>query len=249
MKKSVHSNSRPILFKDPFFSIGGICLLALSIALIYLAREDAPEQVAAPVAPSVAPEPASTVPPRGLVWLADPLANSTPAAQPPAYIIRREKKLRALMLSSPPHYFTMTLGELTKLAKLGDGNAMQQLAEQYLSEADRLRRDPDYPVGADTRELATQYLKDSLMAGRIRNAAVLSKQLFDENKLVEAYAWRLVSQKLDDGVNPVWGRDTNQFGSLTDNEKSQASLKADELYGAFYMNLLRTSAPSRDGAH
>lgn len=215
-----------------------IAIAVVVVALLYFllrSTESSPIVVVHPAAAAaVKPVLSNKVP----VWTPDPMAVSHPDSAP-LFIVQRQKKMQALMTASPPHYYTMKLLELRELARKGDAHAMMQLAEQYISEDARLRSDPGYPVGENTRELAKQYLSDAFLAGRIRAAALLSKQLFDENQVGEAYAWRLVSERFGDAVNPLWERDTNQYASMSDNEKNAALVKARAIADALLKNKMR----------
>jgi len=216
------------------------CAVACAASMAFFTRQDTAPPPAhagaaqAPVAARVAPRP-----PPAAAWLPDPVAASRPRPALPPHIVARQQKMQALMTGSPPEYYTMTLAQLRELARHGDADAMMQLAEQYANEDGRLRADPDYPVAGNTRDLAKGYLADAMLAGRIRAAALLSKQLFDENQVGEAYAWRLVSEKLGDSVNPLWAGDTNQFAGLSDSEKAAAQGKATQLVDTLYQNKLR----------
>lgn len=213
--------------------------LVVAAAIPFFPREDSiPPTPYGATPPAPAPASASHPLAPGAAWSPDPMAASRPHAGLPPHVVARQKKMQALMTRSPPQYDTMTLGQLRELAKHGDADAMMQLAEQYANEDARLRADPDYPVAENTRELTRGYLADALVSGRIRAAALLSKQLFDENKLGEAFAWRRVSEKLGDSVNPLWS-DTNQFASLSESEKAIAEARATDLVNTLYQNKLR----------
>lgn len=215
------------------------CALAMTAAILFLPRDDgAPPPVRSSIVPAPQPAAVSQRRMQTHAWVPDPMAAAMPAAVPPPHIVARQKKMQALMTGSPPQYYSMKLGQLRELARHGDADAMMQLAEQYLHEDGRLRTDPDYPVAENTRDLAKGYLAEGLFSGRIRAAALLSKELFDENKLGEAYAWRLVSEKLGDSVNPLWS-DTNQFSSLTESEKALADSMAAGIINTLYQNKLR----------
>ena len=214
--------------------------MAAVTAAIVLMTPDRQPAAAPAVAPAAARAAAPARPP--LAWLADPMEASSPAAARPAYIVQREKTMRALMIASPPQYYTMALATLRELARTGDADAMLQLAQQLSNEEARLRADPDFPAGADARALARQYLADALLAGRIRAAALLSRQLFDANQVGDAYAWRLVSEQLGDGVNPAWGADTNQFAGLSAAEKAAAAATARGLVDTMLRNRMQQPA-------
>lgn len=209
-------------------------LIPAGVAVYFFFDSSASNQVANVAAPAHASVKVRASNP--VTWTPDPMAASIPAATSPPFVIARKKKMQALMTGSPPHYYTMKLGELRELALSGDADAMMQLAEQYANEDGRIRSDPDYPVGENPRDLAKKYLSDAFAAGRTRAAALLSKQLFEENQLVDAYAWRLVSERAGDGVNSVWGRDTNQFAALSDSEKTAAGAKAVVLFDTLVQN-------------
>lgn len=165
--------------------------------------------------------------------------------QLPDLTSRRVEKMRGLGIGCPSEYYTMKLGDLRKLAYDGDAYAMLQLAEQYLNEDARLRNDPEYPTDGTTKDLAKQYLSNAFIAGRIRAAALLSKELFDENQIAEAYVWRLVSERVGDGVNPLWPGDSNQFASISDDQRLAAENKAASLINMLEQSKMREADNAR----
>jgi hypothetical protein len=160
------------------------------------------------------------------------------AAKPP-HVVARQKKMNLLGYGSPPIYYDMNLKTLIALAKKGDGDAMLQLAEQYSEEARFLTADPDYPKGEDLNLLAKQYLADAVNAGYSRAAAILAKKNFEENNPVDAYAWKMMSEKIGDGNNAVWGKETNQFAGLTDEQKKLAKAKFESILNMAMATRLR----------
>lgn len=154
------------------------------------------------------------------------LIATNPVSHIPQHVVSRRIRMKSLMIGSPSGYDAMTLGELQQKARMKDADAMLQLAEQYLNEDWRIRSDPDYPRDQSTRELAKKYLADAFQEGRIRSAAILSKLYFDDNDTTNAYAWRIVSQKIGDEKNPLWGKDTNQFSSISLEDKIVAENEA-----------------------
>ena len=183
-------------------------------------------------------------------WPGSPFGSGPPASEPaklvlPAHILTRKTKMTSGGYGAPPEYYEMDLQTLQKRAETGDGYAMLQLAVQYYDEAPRLRSDPSFPKDADPRVLAKQYLADAVGAGFSRAATLLSKYHSEENNIVDAYAWKLVSENLGDGENRLWGRDTNQFASLTAEQKQLASTRSDAVMKA--LDITRPRVPRRLG--
>jgi hypothetical protein len=172
----------------------------------------------------------------GSSWPGSPFGSGQVAAAEtphrPAYIIARQKKMESLGYGSPPEYYEMDLKTLKRLAKQQDVFALLQLAEQYYNEERRLSSDPEFPKNEDPKQLAKQYLANAAGAGHSRAAAILARHYFDENDQVNAYAWRLVSEQIGDGSNPVWGPDTNQFAGLSDAQIKLARARFDGIWSA-----------------
>lgn len=214
------------------------CAGALFVALIawFFHGTHAPQRAAADadiaaVAPRNVEQPRSTDH-GSLAWLDARFgqADATSAPPQPAHIHARQKKMESLGYGSPPEYYEMDLKTLKKLAKLHDGDAMLQLAEQYYNEANIIYSDPEFPKNGDPKAIAKQYLTEAFGAGFSRAASVLAKHSFDENDLVEAYAWRLVAEKVGDSDNPVWGGNTNQFANLSPDEIARARKRFDAIW-------------------
>jgi len=174
--------------------------------------------------------------PGGSSWPGSPFGSgqvATGETPPrPAYIIARQKKMESLGYGSPPEYYEMDLKTLKKLAKQQDVFALLQLAEQYYNEERRLSSDPEFPRNEDPKQLAKQYLANAAGAGHSRAASILARHYFEENDPVNAYAWRLVSEQIGDGTNPVWGADTNQFANLSDAQVRLARTRFDGIWSA-----------------
>ncbi|WP_312547966.1 hypothetical protein [Massilia sp.] len=162
-------------------------------------------------------------------WPGSPFGEASsvppPSQQVQAHVLARQRKMTEGGYGSPPEYYEMDLKTLQMLAKNGDGDAMLQLAEQYYEEASRLCTDPAFPSSGDTRQLAKQYLADAVGAGFSRAATLLSKRHLEENNLVDAYVWRLVSERIGDDKNPLWGQAINRFDHLSAEEKQLAGLR------------------------
>lgn len=189
------------------------------------ARDSGPASVALAPQPGGANEGGSA---GARSWLGWPFGNGQSGkargiAKP--HVLARQRKMEALGYGSPPQYYDMSLRTLKALAQQGDGDAMLQLAEQYSEEANILASDPDLPKGMDLKALSKQYLVDALGVGYTRAAAIMAKKHFDENNPVEAYAWKMMSDKLGDGNNAVWGKESNQFAGLTDQQRKLAQAK------------------------
>lgn len=149
-----------------------------------------------------------------------------------ANVAAREKKMESLGYGSPPVYYDMDLGTLKKLARQGDGDAMLQLAEQYYNEGNFISSDPEFPKNEDPKLLAKQYLANAVGAGYSRAASILAKHYVEENDLINAYAWRLVAEKIGDANNQVWGKNTNQFSSLDEAQLRSAQARFDSIWSA-----------------
>jgi hypothetical protein len=216
------------------------CAGALSVALILWVFHEAhaPQRVVADVGMETgAPrnvEQARSSSKGSLSWLDARFgqADATSANGPlqPAHIRARQKKMESLGYGAPPEYYEMDLKTLKKLAKQHDGYAMLQLAEQYYNEANLIYSDPEFPKNEDPKAVAKQYLSDAFGTGFSRAASVLAKHYFDENDPVEAYAWRLVAEKVGDSENPVWGGNTNQFTNLSPDEIARARKRFDTIW-------------------
>ena len=168
----------------------------------------------------------SNIPPEAS-WSNSPFGTGTPVAEQvralPPRALARQKKMTERGTAMPPEYFTMSLGELQALAAKGDADAMLQLAEQYLEESRTIVADPSYPANGDATSLGKGYLVAAVNAGRSQAAALLSQRYFGENNIVDAYAWKLMTERFGNGHVP--DIDVNQFAYMSEEQKKAANAK------------------------
>jgi hypothetical protein len=137
----------------------------------------------------------------------------------------RRKKMEALGYMVPADYLTKDLQSLKKLAKSGDAYAMVHLGEKYYFELNKNPENPDYDPQTDYANQAKSTFKDALVAGNIRSAGIISELYLQENNLVDAYAWHLISDRLGDSISADWFRTTKVYTEASDQLKQAAKAK------------------------
>ncbi|ABC33303.1 conserved hypothetical protein [Hahella chejuensis KCTC 2396] len=126
----------------------------------------------------------------------------------------------------PPELHSYNLTTLESLATQGDTNAMVHLGERYLYFIKDNPRHPDFRKNVNYPALAKSYFGEALKRGHKHAAAILSEAYFSEDRMVEAYAWNLVAEKLGDQLSVDWFRSTDKYQTLSDAQKAQADLMA-----------------------
>ncbi|MDW5416105.1 hypothetical protein R6242_05915 [Iodobacter sp. CM08] len=137
----------------------------------------------------------------------------------------RRKKMEALGYMVPADYLTKDLQSLKKMAKAGDAYAMVHLGEKYYFELNKNPENPDYDPQTDYANQAKSTFKDALVAGNIRSAAIISELYLQENNLVDAYAWHLISDRLGDSISADWFRSTKVYTEASEQLKQAAKAK------------------------
>lgn len=139
-------------------------------------------------------------------------------------IALRRKKMAGSHYATPHEYDSMSLKTLKELAKKGDVFAMLQLGEQFYSEGAELRSNPEYET-VDNKLVAKQYFADAVAAGHIHIADILVAKYVEENNLVDAYAWHLLSKRFKDvGIDELYRRDSIYAG-LSNEQINEANIK------------------------
>ncbi|MFC7419393.1 hypothetical protein ACFQNF_05820 [Iodobacter arcticus] len=137
----------------------------------------------------------------------------------------RRKKMEALGYMVPADYLTRDLQSLKKMAKSGDAYAMVHLGEKYYFELNKNPENPDYNPQTDYANQAKSTFKDALVAGNIRSAGIISELYLQENTLVDAYAWHLISDRLGDSISADWFRSTKVYTEASEQLKQAAKAK------------------------
>jgi hypothetical protein len=137
----------------------------------------------------------------------------------------RRKKMEALGYMVPADYLTKDLQSLKKLAKSGDAYAMVHLGEKYYFELNKNPENPDHDPQTDYANQAKSTFKDALVAGNIRSAGIIAELYLQENNLVDAYAWHLISDRLGDSISADWFRSTKVYTEASDQLKQAAKAK------------------------
>ncbi|MCX7206912.1 MAG: hypothetical protein NT086_13200 [Proteobacteria bacterium] len=137
----------------------------------------------------------------------------------------RRKKMEALGYMVPADYLTKDVQSLKKLAKSGDAYAMVHLGEKYYFELNKNPENPDYDPQTDYANQAKSTFKDALVAGNIRSAGIISELYLQENNLIDAYAWHLISDRLGDSISADWFRTTKVYTEASDQLKQAAKAK------------------------
>lgn len=213
---------------------------ALTAAIALLLAWDGPQTISNTVWAGIAGEPTQQQPAhpadagavaalqaRGdSVWRS-PFAKGEPP--PPRSLAERmrERKtvMQALGLRTSDDYYTMSLKELQQRAEMKDVLAMLQLAVQFGTESADLERDADYDFAVDPKTEQKKYLAAALNAGHAHSAALLATLYWQDNQLVDAYAWNLLAQRVNDSSGEEWSR--GAFAGLTPDQRQAAEKKAD----------------------
>lgn len=145
----------------------------------------------------------------------------------------RYDKMKKLGYETPAKYYQMSLTQLEELAKKGDAYAMLQLAEQYYSETDYIKNDPAYDRSRKPREIAMAHFEDAIRAGYTHAASVIAIQMAGENKTIDAYAWRLLSDRFNDHANDKIYQQYAVFDKMTVMDKAEARGKLDTILRKF----------------
>jgi hypothetical protein len=141
----------------------------------------------------------------------------------------RRKKMTQLGYDIPPDYYTKNLDTLKKLAHKGDAWAMVHLGEKYYFELNGQKNNLEYDTKANYPALAKESFTQALAAGNIRSAGILSELYLQERNMVDAYAWHLLSKRLDDNISAEWFQKTQAYNRLTEIQKQQALSKVPDL--------------------
>jgi hypothetical protein len=205
-------------------SIGTVAIAAATWLLASGAANN--EAPVARVAQEKSPLPAARI---AAIRTVTPSAVGTalPAAEPWA---TRRHKMESRHYGTPPEYYGMSLVALNELAKHGDVFALLQLGEQYASESMELRRQPGFDTSEEAKTLAKRYFTDALAHGHLGAASVLSRMALEENNPVDAYAWNLLSTRLQDQAGAEWFRKSPAFANLSEQQKQLAAEKVPKLY-------------------
>ncbi|WP_139165617.1 hypothetical protein [Chromobacterium amazonense] len=162
-----------------------------------------------------------------------PSAGQRPAAaQESAEEKARKQQLRKLGYQIDARYYRMSLAELREQARHGDPQALTHLAERYLFQLDGHPREPDYESGFHYREEAREVLQQAYAAGNAHAAAMISESYLLEKQPEEAAAWNVVARRAGDALSADWFLKTKDYQALTEQQKTAAALRADQLMQA-----------------
>jgi hypothetical protein len=91
------------------------------------------------------------------------------------------------------------------------------------------RNNPEFDPKADYPTLARQSFSQALASGNIRSAGIIAEMYLQENNPVDAYAWHLISKRLDDSISAEWFQTTKTYHDLSETQKLQAQAKLPDL--------------------
>lgn len=163
-------------------------------------------------------------------WGASPFSNVTSASVKDELAATRRQKMKALGYATPDQYYMMSLGQLEALAKKGDAYAMAQLGEQYYSEVEFIKNDKDFDRNENAKKAALNYFEGAFLAGYTHLASVISLKMIEENNLIDAYAWNLVSKSFNDHANDALYEKYSPFANMTEMQKAAAQAKFDAIW-------------------
>jgi hypothetical protein len=171
----------------------------------------------------------------GASWGESPFsATAKPEAVAAALAAMRYEKMKRLGYQTPAMYYQMSLGQLKALAKNNDPYAMLQLAEQYFSEYDYIKGDPDVDKSRKPREIAMENIEHAARVGHTHAAEVAAIQMVEQNDLIEAYAWHMFAQSFNDHSNDNLYKQDGTFAKMTPMEKAEARGRMDAINQRIY---------------
>jgi hypothetical protein len=170
----------------------------------------------------------------GASWGASPFTGTASAKEIAAEVAAmRYEKMKKLGYETPAKYYDMNLVQLRELSKKGDAYAMIQLAEQYYSETDYIKNDPNFDKSRKPQDIALGYFEDAMRAGYTHAASIVSMEMAGENKPVDAYAWRMLSDRFNDHANDTIYNSYVSFDKMSDMDKAEARGKLDAIWHRF----------------
>ncbi|UTH73203.1 hypothetical protein [Chromobacterium sp. IIBBL 290-4] len=158
-----------------------------------------------------------------------PQGQNPAAPQETAAEKARKLQLRKLGYQIDARYYRMRLSDLREQASRGDPQALTHLAERYLFQLDGHPREPDYEPGFRYREEAREALQQAYAQGNAHAAAMISESYLLEKKPEDAAAWNLVARRSGDDLSADWFLKTKDYQALTDQQKTAAAERADQL--------------------
>lgn len=208
----------------PNIATTAIVTVAGAAALTYLLVHGQPlPGVAAPPRPPMPERTATSATPAMRSAIVSPFdVAETRADDPARRIAARRARLQANNYDTPDAYYTMTLSQLTPLARKGDSFALIQMAEQYESEWETLQDDPAFERAADPQRLSRQLFVQAIKSGYPHVAAAMAVKSLEKDNLVDAYAWSMVADVFHDRDSATLNREKARFASLTPAERAQA---------------------------
>ncbi len=141
----------------------------------------------------------------------------------------RRKKMEALGYMVPPSYYNKSLATLREMARRGDAYALVHLGEKYYFELNGQKSNPDFDPAMNYPAAARNAFSEALAVGNIRSAGIISELYLQENNVVDAYAWHLLSKRLGDSISAEWFEKTTAYASLNEQQKQQALAKIQNL--------------------
>ena len=183
---------------------------------------------------SAAPSGASVAPPSSSPSNAmSPFGLGNPPRQEDASVRigRLQKKMEKMGFFTPEKYYKFNLKTLKTMADAGDMFAALQLSEQYHSENSALESDPDYDFSASPTVESNKYLAKAAAMGVVRAGTLLSLRYHDEERPLDAHAWKIVSEKFGDKFENLHIEQKVSFPTDAGSVK-QAQNKADEIINA-----------------
>jgi hypothetical protein len=166
----------------------------------------------------------------GASWGASPFSGTVkPETVAAELAAMRYEKMKRLGYQTPAKYYQMSLSELKALAKNNDPYAMLQLAEQYFSEYEYIKNDPNVDKSRKPREIAMENIENAVRVGYTHAAAVAAIQMAGEKDLIEAYAWHMFAQNLNDHSNDKLYEQDATFAKMTPMDKAEARGRTDAI--------------------
>ena len=168
-------------------------------------------------------------------------ASATSAAATKA----RHQQLIALGYMVPPSYYQQNLATLKKSAAAGDAFAMVHLGEKYYFELNNQPDNPDFDPSENYPGAAKSMLSAAVVAGNKRAAGMIAELYLQEQNIVDAYAWNLLSERLGDNISVAWFRGTEPFLNMSEAEKQSGQAKAGRLVASMNLPAVTDPPPHR----
>lgn len=159
-----------------------------------------------------------------------PFGKGTPPKAP-----SRDETIAALKrafedtgMRTPERYYQMGFKDLQSLAKTGDIYANLQLGMQYAFTRAALESDQDYDFSVNPKAEAFRLFSNASLMGSTSAMVMISTKLA-ETAPVEAYAWKIISDRLTSESQLDFYRDNTYEFRLSSDDLERANALSEEM--------------------